>query len=144
MATADAFDEVLEQCQIALGEFPKGNPEPMKMMFSHQEDVSLANPFGPPVRGWDEVAKASDRAASQIRDGEITGFETVAKYVTAELAYVVWIERVEGKVGGREDVTPFALRVTMIFRAEEGTWKVVHRHADPITTPQPAESVIQE
>src|SRR5215210_1552573 len=100
----------------------------MKMMFSHQEDVSLANPFGPPVRGWDEVAKASDRAASQVRDGEITSFETVAKYVTAELAYVVWIERVEGKVGGREDVTPFALRVTMIFRPEEGTWKVVHRH----------------
>ena len=144
MATADAFDEVLEQCQIALREFPKGNPEPMKKMYSHQEDVSLANPFGPPVRGWDEVAKVSDRAASQIRDGEITSFETVAKYVTAELAYVVWIERVEAKVGAREDVTPFALRVTMIFRPEEGAWKVVHRHADPITTPQAAESVIQK
>jgi hypothetical protein len=32
----------------------------------------------------------------------------------------------------------------MIFRPEEGTWKVVHRHADPITTEQPAESVVQE
>ena len=32
----------------------------------------------------------------------------------------------------------------MIFRPEDGTWKVVHRHADPITTPQPAESVIRE
>jgi hypothetical protein len=32
----------------------------------------------------------------------------------------------------------------MIFRPEDGTWKVVHRHADPITTLQPAESVIQE
>jgi ketosteroid isomerase-like protein len=37
-----------------------------------------------------------------------------------------------------------ALRVTMIFRPEEGTWRIVHRHADPITTPQAAESVIQE
>jgi hypothetical protein len=27
----------------------------------------------------------------------------------------------------------------MIFWPEEGTWKVVHRHADPITTPQPAD-----
>jgi ketosteroid isomerase-like protein len=144
MATADAFEEVLQQCQSALGEFPKGNPEPMKMMFSHQQDVSLANPFGPPVRGWDEVAEVSDRAASQIRDGEMTSIETVAKYVTAELAYVVWIERVEAKVGGSKDVTPFALRVTMVFRPEEGTWKVVHRHADPITTPRPAESLIQE
>ena len=33
----------------------------------------------------------------------------------------------------------------MVFRPEEdGEWKVVHRHADPITTAQPAESVIPE
>jgi hypothetical protein len=32
----------------------------------------------------------------------------------------------------------------MIFRPEDGVWRVVHRHADPITTAQPAESVIQE
>jgi ketosteroid isomerase-like protein len=85
----------------------------------------------------------TERAASQVRDGEITGFEIVAKYVTPELAYIVWIERNKGKLGGREDITPSALRVTMIFRPEESTWKVVHRHADPITTAQSAESVIQ-
>ena len=27
---------------------------------------------------------------------------------------------------------------------EAGTWKLVHRHADPITTPQPPDSVIQK
>ena len=66
------------------------------------------------------------------------------KYVTPELAYVVEIERAKAKVGGREDITPYALRATMIFRLEEGVWKVIHRHADPITTAQPAESVIQK
>ncbi len=50
--------------------------------------------------------------------------------MTPELAYVVQMERLEAKVGGREDITPYALRVTMIPRPEEGTWKVVHRHAD--------------
>jgi ketosteroid isomerase-like protein len=64
--------------------------------------------------------------------------------VTAELAYVVEIERPEAKLGGREEITPWALRATMIFRPEEGTWKIVHRHADPITTPRAAESVIQQ
>jgi ketosteroid isomerase-like protein len=144
MAAVDDLDQVVEQCQLALREFVNGNPEPMQMMFSHQEDATLANPFGPAVRGWEQIAATMERAASQLRDGEFVDFEIVAKHVTAELAYVVWVERTRAKVGGREDIAPFALRVTMIFRPEEGTWKVVHRHADPITTPQSAESVLQE
>jgi ketosteroid isomerase-like protein len=144
MATADDFDEVLEQYHLALDEIVKGSPDGYKRVYSHQDDVTLANPFGPPARGWDEVAKTLERAASQFRDGEATGFENVAKYITPDLAYTVEIERSQTKVEGREDVTPIALRVTTIFRPEDGAWKVVHRHADPITTAQPAESVIQE
>ncbi len=143
MSTFD-FDEVVEHYQRALGEYVKGDPEPVKMVFSHREDVTLANPLGPAVRGWEQVAATGERAASQLRDGEIVGFDIVAKYVTPELAYMVWVERVKAKVGGRQDVAPSALRVTTIFRPEDGTWKVVHRHADPITTAQPIESVIQK
>ena len=145
MSAVDDVDELIEQYQLALGEFMKGNPEPASKLWSHRGDVTLANPLvGLPARGWEQVAKTQEHAASNLRDGEITNFEVIAKYVTPELAYTVWVERQQAKVGGREDVTPFALRVTMIFRPEDGEWKVVHRHADPITTPQPAESVIQE
>ena len=144
MAAVDDLDELIERYRLALGEFMKGNAEPVKKLFSHREDVSLANPYGPPVRGWERVAKVIEHAASLRRDGDATSFETVAKYVTPELAYVVQLERLKAKVGGRDEITPYALRATMIFRPEDGVWKVVHRHADPITTAQPAESVIQE
>jgi ketosteroid isomerase-like protein len=144
MAAVDDVDELIERYHLGGDEFLNGNPEPLKELWSRRDDVSLANPFGPPVRGWDEVAKASDLAASQARDGEFLGTEIIERYVTAELAYVVEIERAKAKIGGSEDITPFDLRVTMIFRPEEGEWKVVHRHADPITTAPPAESVIQE
>ena len=144
MSAVDDVDELIEQWQLAGYEFFRGNPEPAQKLFSHREDVSLNNPFGPPARGWEQVAQAMERGASQYREGEVTGFEIVAKYVTAELAYIVWVERTNAKMGRREDIVPFDLRVTMIFRPEEGVWKVVHRHADPITTPQPAESVIQQ
>jgi ketosteroid isomerase-like protein len=96
------------------------------------------------AHGWEQVAKTQEHAASAQRDGEVTSIEIVEKSVTPELAYVVQIERARAKIGGREDITPFALRVTMIFRPEDGTWKVVHRHADPITTAQGAESLIQD
>src|SRR5918999_1511148 len=142
MAAADDFDEVLEQYHQALDEIMKGSPDGYKGLYSHRNDVTLANPFGPPARGWEEVAKTLERAASHYRDGEATGFENLAKYVTAELAYTVEMERCQAKVEGRDDVTPLAVRVTTIFRPEEGEWKVVHRHADPITKTQPPESVI--
>jgi ketosteroid isomerase-like protein len=144
MTAVEDVDELIERYQRALGEFLKGDPKPVQALFSHREDASIANPYGPPVRGWDSIAKTTEHAASLRRDGRATGFDILAKYVTAELAYVVQIEHLEAKVGGREEITPYELRATMIFRPEDGTWKVVHRHADPITTPQPAESVIQE
>jgi ketosteroid isomerase-like protein len=144
MTAVDDVDRLIERYQLGGHEFLNGNPEPLLQLWSRRDDVTLANPFGPPVRGFDEVAKASDLAASRASDGETVGFEIIEKYVTAELAYVVQIERLKAKIGGSEDVTPFDLRVTMVFRPEEdGEWKVVHRHADPITTPQPAESVIR-
>jgi ketosteroid isomerase-like protein len=143
MNTLD-FDEVVAHYHLALGEFVKGNPEPVNMMFSHHEDVTLANPLGPTVRGWEQVAAAGERAASQFSEGESVGFEIVAKYVTPELAYIVEVHRGKARFGARQDIAPFALRVTTIFRPEDGTWKVVHRHADPITTARPVESVIQQ
>ena len=143
MSAVDDVNELIEQFDQAQGELVKGNAEPVQKHFSHQEYVTLNNPFGPPAHGWDEVAATVERAASQFRDGEIVGFENLAKYVTPELAYIVEVERSQTKVGGGEDLSPIALRVTTLFRPEEGTWKVVHRHADPITTPRPAESMLQ-
>jgi ketosteroid isomerase-like protein len=144
MAAVDDLDQVIEQCQLALREFVKGNPEPNKEMFSHREDATLLNPIGALAHGWEQVGATMERVASQVSGGEITSFEIIEKYVTPELAYVVWVERSKAKVGGRQDIAPFDLRVTMIFRPEEGTWKVVHRHADAITTEQPAESILEE
>ena len=150
MAALDEFDKVLEQWPAAVDEFQKGNPRPTQELFSHRHDVTLANPLGPaatgigPVaHGWEQVSKTQEHAASQFRDGEDVSVELVEKYVTPELAYVVHIERAKAKIGGREDITPLALRVTMILRPENGTWKIVHRHADPITTARAAESLIQ-
>jgi ketosteroid isomerase-like protein len=108
-----------------------------------QEDASLANPFGPVAIGWKKIAEAMERAASNYADGKATSFEGLAKYVTPNLAYIVEVERFKARVGGKEGFASGALRVTSILRREDGTWKIVHRHADPITTPRPAESVIQ-
>ena len=144
MTAEDNVDELIAQFDLAQGEFVKSNPEPIKKWYSHRQEVSLANPIGPTARGWEQVVATLERAASQLRDGELLEVENLVKYVTPELAYVVRVERSKSKVGGQEAVTPVSLRATMIMRPEDGVWKIVHRHADPITTARPAESVIQQ
>lgn len=136
------FDRIVEQYHSSLDAFMRGDAEPAKKLFSRQDDVTLGNPFGPFVRGWVAVADAMERAASNYRDGDATSFESVTKRVTPDLAYLVEVERLRSKVGKRDDVADLALRVTSIFRPEDGVWKIIHRHADPIATAQPAESVL--
>ena len=116
----------------------------LKRLCSHREDVTLNNPLAPSAHGWEQVAATIERAASQFRDGELVSAEIIEKHATTELAYVVEIERGEAKIGGREEITPWVLRATMIFRPEDGEWKIVHRHADSINTAQAAESLIQQ
>jgi hypothetical protein len=83
-----------------------------------------------------------ERAASNYIDGRATGFDTLATCITPELPYLVEVERFEAKVGGQEEMAAGALRVTSVLRPEGDAWKILHRHADPITTPQTAQSAI--
>ncbi|MEX0984378.1 MAG: nuclear transport factor 2 family protein [Actinomycetota bacterium] len=139
---SDDFDGVVEQSHLALDAIAKGNHVPFKNLYSQRDDVTLGNPFGPFVRGFEQVVETMQRAASYYRDGEASGFEQVSKHVSDHLAYVVEVERFNSKVGGAEEVTPISLRCSSIFRREDGAWRLVHRHADPITTARPPESVV--
>ena len=142
-AQPPALDEqLLARYHDALGQLINGNPDGYKSLFSRGEDVTLANPFGPAVRGWASVERTVDRAAANYAGGRVSGFEEVSRYETTELAYLVEMERFEARVGEAPEPSPVALRVTSIFRPEDGTWKLVHRHADPITSQRAPESVI--
>lgn len=137
------LDLIVEQYHRALDAVVRGDPASMKKLFSRRDDVTLANPIGPPVRGWSEVEKTMERAVSQLREGEPNRFERISGHAGTDLAYMVEIERTRMKVGGSEEASPVSLRVTTIFRLEDGLWKVLHRHADPITSPRPIESILQ-
>jgi ketosteroid isomerase-like protein len=137
------FDALIEPYHDALGEIINGHASSYKKPYSERDDVTLGNPFGPLGRGRTEVEQRLELAASKYSGGELGEFETVAKLVTPELAYLVEVERCRAKVGSNENLTPVSLRVTSVFRPENGVWRLVHRHADPITDFRPAESVIQ-
>src|SRR4051794_16667979 len=135
--SADA-SQFFDRYHEAARKFARGDPASVKALYSRAEDVTLANPFGPAVRGWEEVSKALDFASSSFSDGEVQDFEVIAVYDGGDLITVLASERWRGKVGDRNEVEGFELGVTTTRRREGEEFKIVHRHADPITTPDAA------
>jgi ketosteroid isomerase-like protein len=136
------FDQAVEQYHQAMDGIFNGDPEHMQNIFSGREDVSLSNLFGPTVLGRRAVVEAIARAAANFHDGEPAQYDTLVKVVTPELAYLVEVERGRARVGANAELRSLTFRATTIFRPEDGAWKVIHRHADPITTPRSAESIL--
>ena len=136
------FDELRGQYHRGLEAFIQGDQEPVLRLWSKRDDATLANPLGPPARGWDAVREAGERAATQVADGEAFSVESISMYATPDLAYELGIHRFKAKLGGADEAVPISLRVTTIFRREDDCWWIVHRHADPITGERPAASIV--
>ena len=129
-----SLDELLARYHRAADAFSRGDPDPIKELYSEADDVTLANPFGPARLGHDAVMHALDYASSRMSGGQVVGFDELARYTSDELATILEIEHWRARIGKRDFVEPFDLRVTTTFRREDSDWKIVHRHADPIST----------
>ena len=148
--TNSDLNGTIEGYNEALRDFMRGDAEPCASYFSDREDVTLANPLGPPQRGPAAVRQAMLAAAANFAQGggyrfddaAIT-FEEVSRFATPDLGYIVQLETSSGRLAGSDKPVVIELRATMVFRREEGVWKVVHRHADPITTVRPLSTAIR-
>jgi hypothetical protein len=93
-------------------------------------------------RGWEQVGSRLDWAAARFRGGTLT-YERLAQGMSGDLAYTVWLEKNVARVVGQGERGPVVLRVTHLYRREEGSWKVIHRHANAIIEKIEATAVLQ-
>ena len=121
----------LEELHEALTAVANGDPEPMKALCSHTDDVSQCGLWGGVESGWAEVGERWEWVASQFvpGPGEVTS-ETAFLTVNGDMAYGVFIERWWGQLKSRSEPAELKLRATLIFRREDGQWRAVHRHGD--------------
>ena len=113
---SDSFEDAFERQHVAVEEFARGNTEPFKELYSRRADATLANPFGGVARGWDKILQRIDRAATYYEDAEVIGIETITSYHDGDLGFGLEIERIRGRIGGRDDVVVVALRTTTVYR----------------------------
>ena len=139
---AGSLDAAIEQSHRALRAILNGDPKLYEDLFADRADITLGNPFGPYAKGKAQVAKTLAGAATKYRDGNVVGVDLVAKYANGNIACIVELEHDRAKVGTSNALADFHVRVTSVYQRLAGRWRLVHRHADPITTPRPAESVL--
>ncbi len=133
--TATTLEDAIAQNHAALDAMVKGDSTGYVGLLSDRDDVSWGNPFGPFARGRKNVEATLASAAARMRGGRATDADHIATYKADNLAVVVEVEHAETiMAGGADTLSPAALRVTSVYRLEDDAWKLVHRHADPITT----------
>lgn len=137
-----ALEATIAESHEALRKILNGDPSGYAALFADRDDITLGNPFGPFGKGRAAVLKALNNASTKYRDGAVVQVERVAVYGRGKLVCLVEIEHDRAKLGASTDFAEFAARVTSVYEKTSGGWKLIHRHADPITTPRPAESML--
>lgn len=125
--TQDFLADMLPKQVAAERAIHNGDEQPRVALWSHDDPVTL---FGA-VRtgaGWEQLRKEFVTVASWFSDSEKYDVEVVAAGAGGDLAYLVGYEHNIVKVNG--ELRNYTLRVTHVYRREDGQWKIVHRHAD--------------
>jgi ketosteroid isomerase-like protein len=108
---------------------------------SRRGDVMIMGAWGAQEKGWPEVKARYDWAGARFRDSAATlAVEYLTAFENGDLALTTAIERAEVKL----KAAPMALRVTHVFRKEDGAWKLVLRHADPLVAKTAPAAVLEQ
>ncbi len=137
----DFLASILTRQIKAETELHNGDPTLRLEMWSTRDPVTLFGAYGPCKSGTDEVNRISRWAASRFSNCIAYNFDLVAVGVSGDLAYTVGYEHSVRSVDGGP-AEPNTLRVTHVYRRENGEWKIVHRHGDFLSVDQspPAEA----
>ena len=120
-----------ERAALAASAIVQGDMRTYLSLIHHADDYTLMAPFGGPVtHGFDGSEESVAAMERFFTAGEVQ-VELVQSYASGDLVVLVMVEHQHAAVGGLPD-QDWSLRVTLVFRRDDGDWKLVHRHADPL------------
>ena len=130
------FRQFLSQQREAVANaYVGGDTGPLEKIATRQEPASIFAPGGGTVQGVGPVGEADAKGAKAFRPGGVSRLEILHAQASGELAYWVGLQHALVQLRDRPAPTEMTLRVSEIFRREDGAWKLVHRHADMLSEP---------
>jgi ketosteroid isomerase-like protein len=130
---SDLDDDILSTTNAANVAFMNGDFSGYDKLYTKAADLSVFGPFGGAAAvGAQTLRSVGPAIAKQFKSGTSV-IEPVCSYRSGDLFVSVHIERQSVVFVGREAPQDWTLRVTQVYRREDGAWRVVHRHVDPMT-----------
>lgn len=108
-----------------------GDARPRRAIWSDRDPVTV---LGAWMTGTTSAAAEEIFGRLEEAFSDCTSYthEVISADVHGDLAYTVGYEHTAASWQG--EPRKYTLRVTQLYRRENGEWKVFHRHADPLTT----------
>jgi len=134
-ATSDFQQFMKRRAEIALA-YVNGDAAPLGDIVTRREPAHFFGPGGGHADGVDAVGQDYRDGAAHFEAGGDSQVEVLQASDSGDLAYWAGLQHAHVRVKGRPDPVAMDLRVTEIYRREDGGWKLVHRHADMLAEPQ--------
>ena len=132
--SVEDFKSFMEARLTAAQAYVTGDAGPLLKLAADESPATFFGPNGKVEEGAQQVASVYERDAAMFgKDGE-THFEILQINAGSDLAYWVGFQIATVSMNGK--TVPMKLRITEIFRRENGEWKLVHRHADRVNDEQ--------
>ena len=126
------FEQFMKQRSAVARAYVNGEATPLGEIVARHDPATFFKPSGGYRQGAQAVWAHYERDATNFESGSEGQLEILHLAASDGLAYWVGFQRVTAHVRGRPQTVPFNLRVTELFRREGDTWKLLHRHADPL------------
>jgi ketosteroid isomerase-like protein len=136
MADQQDFERFMKQRKAAAHAYVSGDAGPLSELTTRTSDATFFGPRGGSTHGAREVSERYVRDAKAFAPGSDTDFEVLQMGASDGIGYWVGHQRAKARMQGQVEPIAMNLRITEIFRREGDAWKLVHRHADMLTTEQ--------
>jgi ketosteroid isomerase-like protein len=117
----------LSEAELALH---MGDSSPRRALWSRNEPVSVLGAWRS-ANGQREVQELFTFLGATFSNCTSFAIEVLAYDVIGDMAYTAGLEHTSASVEGQPRT--YTLRVTQVYRRENGDWRVAHRHADTVT-----------
>jgi ketosteroid isomerase-like protein len=128
------FQNFMRSRALAASSYVEGDAEPLRQMLAASGPATFFGPQGGYQQGAKIVAGTYAHDAESFAPGSESHFEILHMGTSGDLAYWVGLQHATVQLRGKPDVVPMDLRVTEVFHREGGEWKLVHRHADTLSS----------